>query len=799
MSRKTVDYGIDLGTTNSAIARMDKRSPRVIRNKYQSDVTPSAVAVAKDGSVLVGQDALRDPKLAPALKFKRLMGTSQTLKMADGSSWSPIDLSAEILKELRASVRRRYDEDLTHAVITVPAMFQQPQCEATFQAAQKAGISAVALLQEPIAAASAYLTDEPEEGYYLVYDLGGGTFDVSLLRVEAGEMIVVAHGGDNFLGGSDFDERIYRWVVNRIEQGYGSQPGLKKGVNRWRLLQECERCKILLTDETQTFIDLSDLELPISRIAFDRAILETLIEDLVDKTLLHIQMRLRDANLKASDVNAIMLVGGPTQMPYIRERLRTELEIPVIIEDPMIVVAQGAAIYASTLPKPHDTTAPAPSDAAVLELHYDSISPDPLCPISGRVTQPASFEGDIRITRSGGDWETGWIALKKGSFFTELSLSEDTITSFDIELRDKSGKLRQVVPASISIRLGTAPAKPVTPYSYGVALDDGSMDVIIESGTPLPAYGRPKEYRTKRTVSAGTDDEFVIYFLEGNSPIARDNVQVGQLRLTGRDFPYTIKAGEQVEVRMRMDESRRLTAKVYIPLLDKEYDIELHSEIVRADLDSLQKELSEARHMAETAWEFADEEERKMIQQSEAEIERLKADLETAHSDEQVRPEEVQQKIAHIKQSLRPVYNEHKISAEHQEVVVLIEQTEELCQQFNDKKGLATLQELRNEAEKCKRLKDLDALEAVKHRVASIFLEHAQKTAEFWAGFIMWLIQMAPSATNPVAYARAVEQAKEALNQGNVDRIRQAIAEARRYLPDDLSAPPGFTDTIIGR
>ncbi len=795
MAKQTVDFGIDLGTTNSAIARMEKRSPRIVRNRYQSDITPSAVAVAKDGTLLVGQDALRDPRLTPALKFKRFMGTNQTFEMVDGSRWTSVELSAEVLKELKASVRRRYDEDLTHAVITVPAMFQQPQCEATYQAAQLAGIEAVALLQEPIAAATAYLSEQPEDGYYLVFDLGGGTFDVSLLRVDSGEMVVVAHGGDNFLGGSDFNERIARWVIKRLEHSYGAQPQLKQGEKRWRLLQECERAKILLTDEEQTFIDLSDLDLPINKINIDRATLEDLVKDLVDKTIAHTQTRLNDAGLRASDVNAILLVGGPTQMPYIRRRLRSEFDIPVMLEDPMTIVALGAAIYASTLPKPAKTHVSVPENAVVLELHYDAISPTVECTISGRVSAPAHFDGEIRIQRTGEDWDTGWIRMKKGAFVTDLMLKEDeTVTEFKIEVRDKQGNLCVVVPNSITIRLGTAPAKPVTPYNYGVALDDGSMDVIIEAGTTLPAYGRPKEYRTKRTVHAGTDDEFVIYFLEGNSPVARDNVKVGELRLTGRNFPRTVPEGERVEIRMRMDESRRLTAKVYIPLVDEEYDVELRSEIIRSDEDTLRREIEEAREMIAETWEHADETTQQRMQRAEKDIDSVHEELQSGR----ISPDEASQRISHIKQELRPVYNQHRIDAEHQKVIELIEQAEELCERFGDQKGLTTLKDLRREADKCKRLHDLTGLESVRERTAKIFFEHAQKTGEFWAGLILWLINQAPRATNPIAYQQAILEAKQALERGNLDALRLAIHKAYQYLPDDVVPPTDF-DTILTR
>lgn len=797
MARQTVDYGIDLGTTNSAIARMEKRGPKVVKSRYQSDTVPSAVAIGIQGEILVGEDALKDARFMPAQRFKRLMGTNQNIQMADGSEWNPVNLSAEVLKELKASVKRRYDEDLTHVVITVPAMFQQPQCEATYQAARKAGLEAVALLQEPIAAATAYLSEDPEEGHYLVYDLGGGTFDVSLVRVHGGEMHVVAHGGDNFLGGSDFDKRIYEWVIQQIELGYGRYPQLSSPTGRWVLMKECELAKIRLTDEEKTSIDLSYFDLPLAKIDISRQILHDLVEDLVEKTIYHAKMRLDDARLSSDDIVAVLLVGGPTQMPYIRQRIREELNIETRLEDPMTTVALGAAIHASTLLVPQQSIKVTSAlTAIILELHYEPVSPDLECSISGKVTAPDGFSGDIRFARSSGDWETGWIRLQNGAFLTELTLSKQTVTSFEISVRNSQGDLVDVSPNTISIRWGTAPAKPVAPYHYGVALDDGTMDIIIEEGTPLPAYGRPKQYRTNRTINAGTEEEFVIYFLEGRSRIAHDNIKVGELRLSGRDFRRTLKENEKVEIRMRMDESRRLTARVYIPLFDQEFPVHFESAIYEISPEKLQRELQEVREMIRDVEGFVADEEQDHVLKISSEIERLEEEVHKVHSGQGMSPEEAQQRISHIKQNLRPIHSQHKMDVEYAQTLEIIEQTEQLCTQFNDRMGQATLQDLRKELEKCKRLNDLRGMETIRDRVIEIGRSHAMKTPEFWIALVVWLAQQVPHATNRAAYIRAVDRARQALERGDIEGVRLGAAEAFQYLPDQGSSNP-FGDVIL--
>jgi len=798
MSKQTVDYGIDLGTTNSAIARMEKRGPRVVKSRYQSDTIPSAVAVSPSGQILVGEDAIKDvSRLKPALQFKRLMGTNSKVTMADGSEWDPVSLSAEVLKELKASVKRRYDEDLTHVVITVPAMFQQPQCEATYQAARLAGLEAVALIQEPIAAATAYLSESAEDGYYMVYDLGGGTFDVSIVQVRLGEMHVVVHGGDNFLGGGDFDKRIYEWVTQQVELGYGHRPALYTPEGRWVLMRECERAKIRLTDEEQTIIDLSYFNLPIAKIDINRAILHDLIEDLVEKTIFLAKMRLEESRISPSDVVSVLLVGGPTQMPYIRQRLRDELGIETRLEDPMTVVALGTAVHASTILKPTRTAPSVPGATTVeLELHYEPVSPDPTTPLAGRVITPPNFTGEIRLATASEDWETGWIRLQNGAFTTELMLNREAVTIFNITVRDSQGNLMTPHPESISIRWGTAPPKAVAPYHYGVALDDGTMDIIIEAGTPLPAYGHPKQYRTNRTIQAGSDDEFVVYFLEGKSHIASDNIKVGELRLTGKDFKRTLKENEKVEIRMRMDESRRLTARVYIPLFDQEFPVSLVSAIYEVSRDQLPGEIQTVNEMIQEIEGIVSEEDRDQLLRIAGEVERLETEATQSQQTRITAAEELVQRVAHVKQDLRELHNRYKPVAEYNQTKELLDFAEQICVQFNDRMGQATIQDLRKELEKCKRLNDVRGMNTIREQAVAITHPHVMKTGEFWVGMVVWLRHQAPLATNQVAFLQAVDQIEACLQRGDVESAKLYAQRAFQYLPDRGDANP-YKDAIL--
>jgi molecular chaperone DnaK len=240
MPRQTIDFGIDLGTTNSAIAVMEGVEPQIIKNNQGQDITPSAVGFTKSGALLLGEAAKRRQLASPQdayTEFKRKMGSDEIYSFAaTGRSLRPEDLSAEVLKSLKGDVEQARGEVVDSAVITVPAAFELHQCDATRRAAELAGFSQSPLLQEPVAAALAYgFQKDEEKAYWLVYDFGGGTFDAALIRAEEGIINVVAHEGDNFLGGSDIDWAIIQELIMPRLGKEHDLPDFRRGNKRWDL------------------------------------------------------------------------------------------------------------------------------------------------------------------------------------------------------------------------------------------------------------------------------------------------------------------------------------------------------------------------------------------------------------------------------------------------------------------------------------------------------------------------------------------------------------------------------------
>lgn len=791
---RTVDYGIDLGTTNSAIARMTAKGAEVIQVQRQNYI-PSVVGVDKRGAVKVGTTA-QSPAFESARNFKRVMGSDTTICLEDGEAWSPEMLSAEVLKALKAAAKLKTDDDIVDVVITVPAMFNQPQCAATNSAASLAGLNAVALLQEPIAAATAYLSENPVEGYYLVYDLGGGTFDVSLIRLRSGEMNVIEHGGDNFLGGTDLDRAIFDWVLDQIDRKGGDTKQFLKGPNRQVLIAHCEEARVSLSDQDNTTIYLDEFELPLSKIELTQQQLSDIIEPYVSRTIEIARDRLK-AVPKSGSVRGILLVGGPTQTPYIRTRLKAELQLPLNLDqDPMTVVARGAAIHASSILRP--TTDVKPSVGSLqIELFYDPISPDPRTVVGGKVTSPVPFSGEVRLSNFAGDWETGWKALINGAFSAEVLLGRQQVSEFAIQIRDLQGRFIPCEPSSFSIRSGVRAAQPVAPYSYGVVLEGGQdIGMIVMQGTPLPASGSAT-FALSRTIIAGSPDKATIYFIEGNSSHADDNAKVGHLDIKGTDIHRTLKENEKVEIRIRMDESRLLKGKVYIPVLDKDYEVQLNELLVNPDLADLDKSIRETKTIASQLEDYVTDDEQSLVIRVNRQTEQLEAKLENALKGDIEEAAAIQHHLSESKASIRPLQQKYAVTMKHQRAIARIDGAEALCQRFNDTLGTAKLQDLRSEADRSLRLEQEKALDGIYDRALDVFWEHYGKTKECWEYQIVVMKECARSASDSLSYFELVRKAEQCLAENDFAGVSICQRRSWELVPDAELTERRFSDASL--
>ena len=348
--------GIDLGTTNSCVAVMEGGEPTVITNQEGARTTPSVVGFAKNGERLVGQLAKRQAVSNPEntiISIKRHMGTDYKVTV-EGKSYTPQEISAMILQKIKADAEAYLGEPVKQAVITVPAYFTDAQRQATKDAGAIAGLEVLRIINEPTAAALAYGVDKDEDGKVLVFDLGGGTFDVSILELGDGVFDVLATAGDNKLGGDDFDQKIIDHMVEEFKKENGIDLSTDKMALQ-RLKDAAEKAKKDLSGVTSTQISLPfitageagplHLEMTLTRAKFD-----DLTRDLVERTKTPVRQALSDAGLSLSDIDEVILVGGSTRIPAVVEAVKAETgKEPNKSVNPDEVVAMGAAIQGGVI------------------------------------------------------------------------------------------------------------------------------------------------------------------------------------------------------------------------------------------------------------------------------------------------------------------------------------------------------------------------------------------------------------------------------------------------------------------
>ncbi|MBY6241383.1 molecular chaperone DnaK [Methylosinus sp. Sm6] len=372
--------GIDLGTTNSCVAVMEGSSPKVIENAEGARTTPSIVAFTEDGERLVGQPAKRQAVTNPERTFfaiKRLIGRSfedpmtkkdiglvpyKIVKAPNGDAWvqsdgkqfSPSQISAFILQKMKETAEAYLGQTVTQAVITVPAYFNDAQRQATKDAGKIAGLEVLRIINEPTAAALAYGLDKKGSGTIAVYDLGGGTFDVSILEIGDGVFEVKSTNGDTFLGGEDFDSRLVEYLAGEFKKEQGIDL-TKDKLALQRLKEASEKAKIELSSATQTEINLPYITADATgpkhlTLKLTRAKFEALVDDLIQRTIEPCRKALKDAGLSAAEIGEVVLVGGMTRMPKVQEVVKQFFgKEPHKGVNPDEVVAIGAAVQAGVL------------------------------------------------------------------------------------------------------------------------------------------------------------------------------------------------------------------------------------------------------------------------------------------------------------------------------------------------------------------------------------------------------------------------------------------------------------------
>jgi len=598
---KMINIGIDLGTTNSAIAKFVKGEVEVFKNPLQtgSETLPSVVYYKKD-KVVVGTNARtyfeRDGKNVFGT-FKRKMGTTESFKVKSiNQSKTPIELSAEVLKELKGFVHS--GEIIEAAVITIPASFDVIQSNATKEAGYLAGFKQVILLQEPIAASLAYANKHKERdlenGQWLVYDLGGGTFDVALIKIKDGEMKVLDHEGDNFLGGADFDNLIVEKIViphlNKnfkfadLENELKSASGKFNNVY-YRLIKLAEDAKISLSARTSAEIEVreikddNDEDIDIS-IDITRSEFEGIVKEYIDNTLDMIKKILVRNSLKPSDIQFTLMVGGSTYMPYVRKRVEEILQIPINCDiDPTTAIAIGAAYYAGTKEKNYDQDNKKKSASGIkVRLAYQKTSQEEEEILAGRI------EGNIdglfyQITREDKGYDSGRKTLVN-RISEDLPLVKNSYNFFRLTILDGQNNIVETDSELIGIAHGkyNVAGQPL-PHDICIQRDgiedmdttDTKLELIFSKNTILPQK-KTITVQLNKTILKGTSERININVLEGPfTSLPEANQSIGFLTIDGSKVSRDIVRNADIEITIEISESKDLKVTVYIPMSDQQF------------------------------------------------------------------------------------------------------------------------------------------------------------------------------------------------------------------------------------
>lgn len=593
---KYYDYGIDLGTTNSCVAKQSNSDIIVYQNLDNMNVTPSAIYMGKNGRMLVGRRAydkvISEPENT-AIEFKRLMGvkTSKHFELAE-KEMTPVELSAEVLKSLRDDVYRNTNTYLNHAIITVPAAFGTIQCEDTYKAAEIAGFKSVVLLQEPIAAGIAYGAKlDSKDQYWLVFDFGGGTLDIAIISTFDGRLTVVNHEGDNYLGGKNIDEAIYKDVIEPVIEAKFELPNdsaKMEFIHRKLLIVAEDAKKALSTSNTTTMdiFDIGDDEIgePIEcRIELTKNKFDEIIKPIIDKCIALCDKAIAESKVTKEQFAKILLVGGTTLVPAIREALKSyyNIELDTSI-DPMTVVARGAAIYGSSYKVPHEETeATVTENDITVVMEYAPATSEDSANIIGRFssTNETITYAQIKIDETSGIWTSGWMDVldeEQGLFDVDVMLQKNTINNFKLSVRDTNGVMLNILDSEFQIKHQDnvlITSAPPIPHSLCVEITaDGKrkLEKMLIKGTTLPAKTM-RNFKANKTIKPNSEDFIAIKIWEGeNVDNPEDNQWVGNIYIRSESINRPIPEGFDIEVGITIDESRKISITAYVPHLDLE-------------------------------------------------------------------------------------------------------------------------------------------------------------------------------------------------------------------------------------
>jgi molecular chaperone DnaK len=809
--------GIDLGTSNSAVVGYVNGRTQLYKAADGSDVVPSVIYLDRRGHRFIGKAAQDRLLAAPknvASGFKRLMGTKSLISIAN-ENWSPEQCSSEIVKTLVSqSMTESGNQDIDGTVITIPAAFNQMQNEATISAARMAGLERVSLLQEPVAAAMASIANSDlSDGVFLVYDLGGGTFDVALVLSTQGAVNVIAHEGINMLGGRDFDRIIFDSLVRPWLLENFDLPTAFQGEDKYKHLSSIakftiERAKIELSASTTSSIFASEDELRTTdesgeevyiSLDISRDEIEDLIRGRIEETISLCRKMIVKNGYTHEDISRIVPIGGPSKMPIVRQMLQNELAIEVEQGlDPMTAVAMGAALFAESREwqaegsiRKSTRVTDAIRGAFNLKIDYKTRVSSDHARIRLKPESDVPAGTDIEIF----DEEGGTSGKKPldGPVALSLTLRKKGDNRFRIQVTDATGKNVADVSRDIVITRTAASAAAI-PMTYTLAVktlegmvgaERNSLHPILKKGTSLPAEGHEK-FRSAKTLKGGEDDSISFQFYDMAEGVAdpERNLHIGDFHLNAAEeleFGERLNRGEEIIIHWKVSDNALLSFSVEIPSLGKiidannlylakaghkDYEGSQGSEIASEMLGQAEKDLAELDEILEGEADGSGKIRARIEQQHLSLSSSTEADTNRSVADEAMR---LRQEIALLR--LSPENEAKVLDADIRSMELGFDSVRSLASETDCRRH----EQLLGTARRLVREHDYEKARSAVEEMRAIGMRAMFENPHVHVHFFEMLAADGQSFIDEQLFRRHVAEGNQAIEEGDIERLRLII------------------------
>lgn len=819
MTRLKIDYGIDLGTTNSAICRMEQGEPSIKKTDTQKDTMPSCISVTRRGAIKAGDSAYNDMKSDKRratktwqrtssntyVEFKRTMGTDKVYHSSNlNKDFTSEELSAEVLKALKSFIT---DENVNSVVITVPAKFNVTQKTATMQAAKLAGFDHCELLQEPIAASMAYgLSAAQKDGIWMVFDFGGGTFDAALVRVEDGIMQVFDTEGDNYLGGKNLDEAIVDKLIIPYLQANYSIDSILSDKEKNEMLREAmktyaEEAKNQLSfKESEDIIsNLGDLgeDEDGEELELDLTLTQAQVFDVIrpyfQKAVDICKKLMERNNLNVRQLSKLILVGGPTHSPLIRQMLREQITPNVDTTiDPMTAVATGAALYASTIDaeiKEEEIK----QDTIRLDVGYESTTVESTEWVSIKLLNDSIDSILIELVRSDKAWSSGKIEINEMGNVIGAQLLEGKPNSFSVIAYDQRGNQLPCFPNEITIIQGSKVGSAVLPFFFAIAYWNAKKNIAalrplkgLEKNKPIPAVGVRNDLKTSSQLRPGIATDIIripVYQSvnevddNGKKPAALYEY-VADVIITGEEVNTLIPKGSNVEITLKVNRSEMMTMEAFFPSCDL---------TIEKELDTSKKlSLEEAEQYVENELQSAQWKINELKKEGQ-DVSSLQAQLDLV-KDEKKSSNDPARIMEHLKEVLRQI-NDIDEQAEWPRIEKrlrgILEETERDQEKYGTEETAVMLKQLKENANQVIASKDENTAKAVIEQLRK--LDYRLALIEY---FIAWILDWNRNF-DTIAW-RNPSRVRQLLNSGlilinnsaSADQLRPIVSEIISLMPE---------------